>query len=85
MGLWYKVEPRTAAREHAWKFAQCIETPSERDDGLWLQALYFRNADRTQFGKVEVVGGPNLSGPDEDEPAFARSFPSSHSTFTSRV
>lgn len=64
MGIWYELEPRTAAREHVWKFAHYIETPSEREDGQWLQVLYFRNADRTQFGKVEFLGSSNLSGPD---------------------
>lgn len=63
MGIWYTLEPRTAAREKTWTFAHYIETPSERDDGLWLQALYFRNADRSQFGKVEIVAN-HLSGLD---------------------
>jgi hypothetical protein len=30
--------------------------PSARDNDQWSEALCFRNADRTQFGKVEIVG-----------------------------
>ena len=41
----------------------CIEAPSERGDGQWLEALYFRSADRRQFGKIEIVGA-KLSGTD---------------------
>jgi hypothetical protein len=63
MGVWYLIEPRTGKREHNWRFAYYVETPSERGDGQWLEALYFRNANRTQFGKLEVLA-PNLYGLD---------------------
>ena len=63
MGHWYAIEPRTGAREHVWSFAVSIDSPSERGDGQWLETLYFRNADRTEFGRIEILG-TNLSGTD---------------------
>lgn len=33
-----------------------LETPDERDDGQWLEVLYFCDEDRTRFGKLEFVG-----------------------------
>lgn len=63
MAHWYAIEPRTKPREHIWSFAVCIEAPSEREDEQWWEALYFRNADRTQFGKIEIFG-TKLSGTD---------------------
>jgi hypothetical protein len=55
MGIWTSVEPRSRGR-HSWVFAHYVETPSEREDGQWLDALYFRSADRTKFGKLEFLG-----------------------------
>ena len=57
MGIWYEIEPLNPKRsKHQWIFALYIETPSERDDDLWFEALLFRNEDRTVFGLKEQVG-----------------------------
>ena len=52
MGIWTAVEPRNRG-DREWLYAHYIETPSERDDSNWFEALYFRNTERTRFGKLE--------------------------------
>ena len=56
MGLWYDVESRARPAKKRWRFVHYIETPSERADGQWFEALYFRDEDRTKFGKLEFIG-----------------------------
>ncbi len=57
MPLWYNVELRLkpSLRGHGWVFAHYLETPSERDDGMWYMALLFRNRERTKFGVTDVL------------------------------
>lgn len=52
------VRHRVATRQakQRWRFALYIETPSERPDGQWFHALYFRDEDRSKFGKLEFIG-----------------------------
>ena len=56
MPLWCNVELRLkpSLRGHGWLFAHYLETPSERDDGMWYEAVLFRNRERTKFGIREV-------------------------------
>jgi len=56
VGIWYAVEPRARKRDVKWRFLHYIETPSERDDGQWYEALFFRNDERSTFGKIEFTG-----------------------------
>jgi hypothetical protein len=56
MGLWYDIKPRSRNRKQRWRFAHYIETPSEREDGNWLDAIYFRDEERKIFGKLEYIG-----------------------------
>jgi hypothetical protein len=55
MGLWYQLKPRTK-RPHRWHIALYLETPSERTDGNWYEALLVRDEDRTWFGILEFCG-----------------------------
>lgn len=52
MGIWSTVEVRNHGPRR-WVYAHYSEAPSERPDGRWFEALYFRNVARTEFGKLE--------------------------------
>jgi hypothetical protein len=56
VAIWKDLEPRTRSASEDWVFAYILETPSERSDGQWYEALLFRDAGRTVFGKLEIVG-----------------------------
>jgi hypothetical protein len=55
MGLWFPLKPRSRPRGE-WRYAHYIETPDERSDGNWFEVLYFRDVERSRFGKLEFVG-----------------------------
>ena len=57
-GIWTDINPNGADRE-GWHFAYYLETPSEREDGIWYSAFLFRNEARTQFGIREWLGELN--------------------------
>lgn len=56
MGLWSEIKPRSRTRKREWVFAHYIETPSERNDGNWFEAIYFRDQERKHYGKLEFIG-----------------------------
>jgi hypothetical protein len=55
VGTWTEIRPTNLPEkdDHCWLFAVYVESPSERDDGHWYQALLFRSKDRTVFGRKE--------------------------------
>ena len=55
MGIWSEIKPRCRSKLH-WRYAHYVEAPSERGDGNWLDAIYFRDEERKCFGKLEFVG-----------------------------
>jgi hypothetical protein len=56
MGITTVIRPRLRHSDKKWHFLHYWEAPSERQDRLWFDALYFRNSERTLFGKIEFVG-----------------------------
>ncbi|MDR2689594.1 MAG: hypothetical protein LBB76_07520 [Azoarcus sp.] len=59
LGLFNYVKPRKLKAKHQtdeWVFGSYVETPSQREDGLWFSALLFRDKERTIFGALVCLG-----------------------------
>lgn len=57
-GLWRDLNAKGLAKRdqnHGWVFAYYIQTPSDRGDDCWYEALLFRNVARTVFGIKEFT------------------------------